>query len=140
MSSPSIRFRSLRGGVLYFVLVFAIGFALGTIRFLIVVPRIGELAGVLIELPIILTLAWLLSGWVIAKLQIPRLLAPRLTMSVCALTLLFAAEITLSIWGFGNSLEGHLGSYGTLHGALGLGGQVAFATFPILRLWTRPGQ
>jgi hypothetical protein len=48
----------LRAGVLYFTIIFVIGFALGTIRVLLLVPRLGAVTSELIELPIILTAAW----------------------------------------------------------------------------------
>lgn len=90
-------YRSLQAGALYFILVFAIGFVLGTIRFLVVVPEVGELLAVLIELPILLTLAWVISARVIVKTRVPRRLGPRLIVGASAFLLLLSAEFVLSI-------------------------------------------
>jgi hypothetical protein len=84
MKSLPTDFNSLRAGALYFLLVFAMGFAFGAIRFLFVAPRVGALVGVLIELPIILMLAWIVCGWVIVKMRVPRRPVSRLAMSACA--------------------------------------------------------
>lgn len=132
-------YRSLRAGTLYFLIVFAIGFLLGTIRFLVIVPKVGELVAVLIELPILLTLAWVICAGIMLKAQVPRRPGPRLIVAATSLLLLLSAEFVLSIWLFGNSVDAYLGSFGTLHGAVGLAGQVAFALFPVIQLLTPSG-
>ena len=50
----------LRAGVLYFAIIFTIGFGLGTIRVLLLVPRLGAVTSELLELLIILSAAWVL--------------------------------------------------------------------------------
>ena len=42
----------------YFALVFLLGFAFGLLRVLVLAPKYGEVAAVLIEVPIVLALAW----------------------------------------------------------------------------------
>ena len=44
----------VKAGVLYFALVFGVGFVLGTIRTLLVVPRVGTRKAELMEMPIML--------------------------------------------------------------------------------------
>ncbi len=44
----------VKAGVLYFALVFAVGFVLGTIRTLWIVPRFGTRMAELMEMPIML--------------------------------------------------------------------------------------
>ena len=41
--------RAIAAAVVYFALAFAAGFVLGTVRVMLVGPRIGEIAAVLIE-------------------------------------------------------------------------------------------
>ena len=51
--------RAVRAGLAYFAVVFAIGFALGTLRILMLIPQFGELASVLAALPLMLFTSWL---------------------------------------------------------------------------------
>jgi hypothetical protein len=87
----------LRAGVLYFTIIFVIGFALGTIRVLLLVPRLGAVTSELIELPIILTAAWILCDRLITHLQVSRHWWARLSMGAIAFTLLMMAEAVLSV-------------------------------------------
>jgi hypothetical protein len=87
----------LRAGVLYFTIIFVIGFALGTIRVLLLVPRLGAVTSELIELPIILTAAWILCDRLITHFQVPRHWWARLSMGAIAFTLLMIAEAVLSV-------------------------------------------
>lgn len=118
-------------GGLYFGIVFAVGFALGTIRTLFLVPRIGETGAVAIELPILLIVAWIVCG----RLLRGHRLTPgqAAVMGVVAFVLLMAAEAGLSIALAGRTLSEHLALYREPAHWLGLSGQVAFALFPVLR-------
>ena len=49
---------TLKAGVTYFAIIFALGFAFGTIRVLILLPHMGEMAAVLMEGPFILGASW----------------------------------------------------------------------------------
>jgi len=111
---------------------------LGTIRVLLVVPNVGELVGVLIELPILLTLAWIISVRVVVKAQVPHRLGPRLIVGASGLLLLLSTELVLSIWLFGNSAEAYFEAFRTPQGAIGLAGQAAFGLFPVVQLLIPP--
>ena len=126
----------LRGalvGLVYFGVVFAIAFALGTLRVLVLIPRLGETAAVLIELPILLTVSWLVCRWAIARFDVPSAFSVRLVMGVLAFTMLMLVELTGSVIGFGRTLSEHMEQYRTLPGVFGLTGQIAFGTFPLLQ-------
>lgn len=47
-------FRATEAGALYAIIVFLIGFILGTIRVLLLIPRLGETIAVILEAPSIL--------------------------------------------------------------------------------------
>lgn len=123
--------RAITAGARYFLAVFAIGFALGTLRTLFLVPRFGETTAVLLELPVMLTAAWLVCGYLLRR----RALGPgeRAIMGGVAFALLMLAEATLSLLLFHRSLAGHLALYAETPHLLGLAGQLLFGLFPLLR-------
>src|SRR6266568_2567201 len=61
----------LKGGVLYFALVFGAGFMLGTIRTLWVVPRFGTRIAELMEMPIMLIVTIVAARWIALHLAVP---------------------------------------------------------------------
>jgi hypothetical protein len=127
----------LRSGFVYFAIVFTIGFVLGTIRVIAVVPRIGELFAVLIELPLMLAASWIVCKYLIARFQVPAEIVDRAIMGASAFAFLLVSEIALSTCVFGNSIESTFIKYQTLHGFVGICGQLAFAAFPMLQLLKR---
>jgi hypothetical protein len=63
---------ALKAGFLYFAIVFAVGFVLGTIRVLLLVPHLGSTLAVSIELPLILVVSWFTCRWLTRRLHVPR--------------------------------------------------------------------
>jgi subtilisin len=57
---------AFKAGAAYFAVVFMAGFMLGVLRVVVLVPRFGETAAVLAELPVILLISWIVCGvdWV----------------------------------------------------------------------------
>jgi ABC-type polysaccharide/polyol phosphate export permease len=53
-------------------------------------------------------------------------------MGALAFALLMLAELALSMLAFGRSVSAHLALYRELPALLGLAGQIAFATFPVM--------
>ena len=115
-------------GTVYVAAVFAAGFVLGVLRTLVLVPLLGELGAVLVELPVILTIAWLVCTRILRRwpLSPPAALA----MGAIAFLLLMLAEAGLSTLLAGRSLAEHLSLYANLPNQVGLAGQLAFAVFP----------
>jgi hypothetical protein len=112
----------------YFSVVFAIGFVLGTIRTIALVPALGEARAVLVELPIMLAAAWWVCG---RRLQRTPLRPSRAAvMGSMALVLLLLAEAALSILMFGRPPAEHLALYDQPAHFLGLIGQILFGAFP----------
>ena len=87
--------QTLKTGALYFALVFSAGFALGTLRVLLVVPRLGARTAELIEAPFMLAVTFLAARWTVRRLALPPAWARRLAVGGIALGLLLAAEFTL---------------------------------------------
>lgn len=121
---------SLRAGLFYFMLVFAIGFAFGVIRVMVVIPRFGDTNAVLIELPVMLALSWMACAWLVRRFAVPPRTAERLAMGAFAFALLMLGELAVSVYGFGRTAAEHLAAYQTTLAQLGLATQLVFALFP----------
>ncbi|NJO33060.1 MAG: hypothetical protein HC869_07820 [Rhodospirillales bacterium] len=126
--------RAVLAGLAYFAMVFAAGFVLGTLRVFLLIPRVGETAAVLIELPVILGIAWLACRRLVAAFDVASKLTPRLVMGGVAFLTLMSAELGLSVLAFGRTFADHLDQYRDVHALLGLAGQVAFGLFPSIQL------
>jgi hypothetical protein len=128
--------KSVLAGLTYFGCVFAVGFALGVVRTVLIVPLLGETVAVAMELPIILAVAWIVSRWLTRRLEVPARLLPRAEMGVTAFILLMAGELSISSLLAGRGLIEHLQLYREASHMLGLAGQIVFPLFPILQIWT----
>ena len=129
--------RAAAAGTLYFGVVFAAGFALGAIRVLVLVPAIGALAAVLVEMPFILGISVFVAGRLIGMMRVGDTLAERLAMGASALVLLVVVEIGLPMVLTGPSLTEQLALYGRPDKLVGLAGQIVIAALPALRLVAR---
>ncbi len=127
---------AVRAGFLYFALVFAVGFVLGTIRSLLLTPILGETFAILVELPAMLVLGWMISRDTISRLGVPREARAGVAMGVVAFVLLVAADALVDRLLAGRGLAEHFRAYEFAPGLLGLGAQILFALFPTLQmLW-----
>ena len=118
--------------LIYVATVFAAAFALGVLRVLVVAPRLGGLAAVALEVPVVLGLSWAVAGAVLRRWPLPRP-GQRLAMGGLAFAVLMLAEMVLGITLFGRTMAGILAAMTTLPGLIGLAGQIGFALVPALR-------
>lgn len=116
----------------YFGAVFAAGFVLGTLRVLVLAPRLGDLGAVAVELPVMLALSWVIAARVLRRHPLPPG-GPRLAMGALAFALLLLAEAALAYLLAGQTPAGWAASLATAPGLLGLAGQIAFALMPWLQ-------
>lgn len=119
--------------VYYAVGIFAVGFVLGTIRTLLLAPRIGALAAVAAEVPVMLLLAWFYCRWLIHRLGINSNRAPLLLWGLLAFFLLMAIEFTASVLVFKQTAPQFWGNLQTPAGILGLAGQFMFGIIPAIQ-------
>ena len=124
---------AIKAGIAYFALVFAIGFALGTIRVLFVAPQLGAAGAAAIELPVILTLSWVACRHLVQRFAVPPAVNARLLMGAIAFALLMASELGVSVFAFGRSAAQHFSTYRALEAQMGLAAQLLFAAFPLLQ-------
>lgn len=123
----------VRAALRYFLGVFAVGFALGTLRTLALAfwPALSPFTAVALELPLILGF----SAWWASRTLLRHPLesdAHRLVMGGVALVLLLPAEAMLSRLLAGRTLTEHLAQYAEAPHQLGLVGQLVYALWPSL--------
>jgi hypothetical protein len=124
--------RALIAGTAYFLTLFALGFALGTIRVIFVAPRFGQLSATLAELPVMLVAALFACRWAVGHWQVPRAMTMRWAMVVLFLTLLFAFESLLGAALIGRTATEQWAGLGTPAGLLGLLAQIIAGLLPVL--------
>ncbi|MEQ1523371.1 MAG: hypothetical protein ABL936_19070 [Aestuariivirga sp.] len=130
---------AIRAGALYFAIVFAAGFVLGALRVTFIIPFIGELLAVALELPIILFISRIVCRRLVAQFSVPAMVSHRAAMGALAFGLLMLAELGLSILVFDRSGDAYLSHLLTAPGLLGLAGQIVFAAMPLGLLRQRRG-
>ena len=127
----------IKAGFVYFAIVYAAGFALGTLRVLVLAPALGASAAVLVELPIMLAVSWIACGFVLQRFAVPQ--AARATMAATAFVLLLLAELGTGIFAFGLAPEAAVARMVAPGNWLGLAGQLFFVVLPLLRKRRRVG-
>src|ERR1700730_12152888 len=103
--------RTLKAGVIYFLLVFAVGWILGPIRELWAVPHFDRMVAMLSEAVIMLIAMMVAARWVIRRFEVPQTLSATLSIGLIAIGLLFPAEIAGVVWVRGLSLREYLASF-----------------------------
>lgn len=134
-SARSITFAA----ILYFSMVFSLGFALGALRSLLVrdEPGADRLLGVVIEIPIMLVASWYACRYTVRRFVVAPTVGARAAMGGIAFALLQLAEVIAGALLFGRTPIGHFALYADASYALGLAAQVGFALMPTMQL--RPG-
>ena len=88
-------FQATKAGALYAIVVFSIGFMLGTIRVLLLAPRLGETTAVIIEAPIMLSASWFVCRWCVDRLDVRRTVPARSLIGLVAFLVMMSAEVGL---------------------------------------------
>lgn len=122
--------QALAASTVYFLALFALGFVLGTIRVMLVVPRLGLLPATALEVPIILVAALIACRRAVSRWQVPPELSARAIMVLWFLALLMIAEAALGFILFDRSVPDQWAEFRTPAGALGLSAQIVAASLP----------
>ncbi len=125
--------RIANAAIVYWAMVFALGFVLGTVRVLWVIPLVGLMPATLLELPIILAASWLAAGWLVRRFGIAGG-GEALAVGALAFAILMAAECALAGVLTGQTPAQWLADLRQPHALLGLAGQVVFALMPWWRV------
>ena len=118
--------------MIYFVLVFAVGWVLGPIRELWAVPHFGRMAATLSEAVIMLIAMIVAARWVIRRFHVSRTLPATISIGIVAIGLLLPAEIVGVHWVRGLSLQEYLASFASGPGVISLLMFLLFAAMPTL--------
>ncbi len=87
--------RILKAALVYFLIVFGVGFLLGPIRILLVVPRLGERMAELLEVPLMLLVIIIAANLIVRRFQLPVRTIYRLGAGVMAFILGLVFEFGL---------------------------------------------
>jgi hypothetical protein len=121
---------SISLGISYFAAVFTFAFLAGTARVLVVAPRLGTTAAVLLEVPVLIAVSWIVARFLLRRRSLT--LPQRATMGAIAFALTIASEAALSWLMRGQSVTEWAGTLTTDLGLVGLAGQAIFGAMPIL--------
>ena len=127
--------RNLQAALLYFALVMGTGFALGSVRVPLLVPRIGERYAELIEMPLMLLAIFLAARHVVLRFALPQRTVIRLQVGFVALALSVAAELMLAAVLQGRSIAAYVASRDPVSGSVYLAMLATFALMPAILGW-----
>lgn len=82
----------IKAAAVYFLVAFAAGCVLGTVRVLWAVPRFGERAAELMEMPLMLAAITLAARWTVRRFAVRPGSSAAIVIGLIALGLLLAAE------------------------------------------------
>ncbi len=122
--------RTLKAGVGYFFLVFAVGFALGAIRVPFVVPRLGVRWAELLEMPFMVLACFLAARACIRRFG-PFSAPRRLVIGALALALLVGAELGLTV-ALGQGIREYIAGRDPVSGTAYLISLAIFAVLPLI--------
>jgi pimeloyl-ACP methyl ester carboxylesterase len=123
--------RMLKAALLYFFVVFAIAFALGTVRVLWVAPQLGTRAAELLEMPLLLVISVITARHIVRLVSLEATLGARLGMGLLALALVLAWDFTLVLGLRGVALERYFDTLDPLTGAAYYGTLAIYALVPL---------
>lgn len=121
-----------RAAVLYLLAGFGMGFVLGPIREFLLVPMMGRVFALFVELPLLLGFCWWIAPRIIRRCAIPPGEA-RLRMGFAALSMLLVLEFVIGVAVRGWDLQGWVADFATWPGLVTLAGYTIFALLPRLR-------
>ena len=131
--------RTLKAGLVYFLLMFAFGWVLGPIRELWAVPQFGRMTALLVEAVILLITMIVAARWVMGRSNVHPNLGSTIPMGLVALGILAPAEIAGVLWVRGLSLQEYLASFVTTPGVISAVMFLLFAAMPSLVTLIRRG-
>lgn len=123
-------YRIVKTSLAYAAIVFGVGFALGSIRVFLVVPRIGVRWAELLETPLMLLASFLAARFIVHRFG-PFAGMQRVAVGICALAFMLLAEVSFILaQGFG--VPGYIASRDPVSGSVYLLSLALFAAMPFI--------
>jgi hypothetical protein len=116
-------------GISYGIIMFGAGFCVGTVRVLLVVPAVGHMWAVLMELPIMIWMCWRICAWLLGKWGHAVIGSSLLLASLTALVTLLLLEFALSCTLFGKTAQEFQADLLSTTGLIGLVAQAVCSLF-----------
>lgn len=124
-------------GLIYFVLVFGLGFVLGTIRVPFIVPRIGQRRAELLEMPFMLVGIVLAARFIVSCFALPHTALAHICVGLIALSLVIMAEILLIVVLQGGTIRQYFKGRDPISGSAYMLLLLAFAGMPLIMMQTQ---
>ena len=124
--------RTAAGALLYFAVVFAVAFLLGTVRVVWLEPQLGRAAAELCEAPFLLVTMAFASRWVPRVLQLRHDLVSLGLMGLGALAILQSVDLAVGVYLRGITPAEQLANFATAAGLIYAALLIAFAAMPVL--------
>lgn len=128
---------AVKGGVLYGLGGFAIGFGFGIARNVFLLPIFNDTLAVLMEVPLVLSLSWVLCVRSVVRMEVAHNALDRAIMGAIAFLLLIGAELLLWHVMFDYPTAAFFARYNGTAEMIGLAAQIGFALFPLIQLTTK---
>jgi len=122
----------VRMGLVYFGLVFGVGFSLGTLRILLFVPMVGERLAEIGETPLMLLAVYFVARWIVRRFRIPPRRWCRIQVGFTGLVLLLLAEWGVVMFVRNESIGEYIAGRDPVAGAVYLVSLALFALMPAL--------
>jgi hypothetical protein len=130
------KMRIMAAAILYFAVVFSVGFLLGPIRVLWLEPQLGPSIAALCEAPFLLIAMAVAALWVLDFVRLRQAWAPLALMGGGALVLQQLADFAVGISLRGLTPSEQLARFSSAPGLIYAGLLVAFAAMPVVvNLW-----
>jgi dolichyl-phosphate-mannose--protein O-mannosyl transferase len=122
----------LEAGLVYFALVFGLGFILGSIRVPFIVPRLGQRKAELLEMPFMLVGIMLAARFVLKQFVLPNTILAYLSVGILALSLVLIAELLMLVALQGNTIKQYFKNRDSVSGSVYMLLLIVFALMPLI--------
>ena len=122
----------IEAALVYFALVFGLGFLLGAIRVPFIVPRLGRRKAELLEMPFMLVGIILAARFLVKQFVLPNTIFAYLSVGMLALSLLIMAEGLLVICLQKQTIHQYIASRDSISGSVYAILLVIFALMPLI--------